>query len=62
MASILKQPGGRKAIQFKGPDGKRRTIRLGKIAQRTTESVKTHIEELASAAITGQVPPDETAR
>jgi len=62
MASIIKQPGGRKAIQFKSPDGKRRTIRLGKIAQRTAESVKTHIEQLASAAITGQAPPDETAR
>jgi len=62
MASIIKQPGGRKAIQFKAPDGKRRTIRLGKVAQRTAESVKTHIEQLASAAITGQPPPDETAR
>lgn len=62
MASIIKQPGGRKAIQSKGPAGKRRTIRLGKLAQRTAESVKTHIEQLASAAITGQVPPDGTAR
>jgi len=62
MASITKQPGGRKAIQFKGPDGKRRTIRLGKTSQRLAESVKTHIEQLVSAAITGQAPPDETAR
>ena len=62
MASIIKQPGGRKAIQFKGSDGKRRTIRLGKVAQRTAASIKTHIEQLASAAITGHVPPDEAAR
>ena len=62
MASIIKQPQGRKAIQFKSPNGKRPTLRMGKVPLRTAQTIKTHVEALASAAITGQVPPDETAR
>ena len=62
MASISKEPKGRKTIQFVGPDGKRRSIRLGKVSQRTAEAVKVRVEQLATAAISGHAVDDETAR
>lgn len=62
MASISKEPGGRRTIQFVGADGKRRSIRLGKVPQRTAEAVKVKIEALAAASITGHALDDETAR
>ena len=34
MASIVDDDGGRRRILFRAPDGKRKTIRLGKIARR----------------------------
>ena len=40
MASISKEPNGRRTIQFVGPDGKRRSIRLGKVSQKTAEAVQ----------------------
>ena len=62
MASITRQPNGRRMIQFKGPDGKRRSIRLGKVSQRTAQAVKVHVERLAEGAMTGHAIPDDTAR
>ncbi len=62
MASISREPGGRRTIQFVGGDGKRRSIRLGKVSHRTAEAVKVRIEALVVAQITGQAPDDETAR
>lgn len=38
MASISKAPGGRRTIQFVAADGKRRSIRLGKVSQRDAEA------------------------
>ncbi len=61
MASISKEPNGRRTIQFVAADGKRRSIRLGKVSQRTAEGVKVHVENLATAAMTGHGLPDETA-
>ena len=52
MASISKQPNGRKTIQFVAPDGKRKSIRLGKVSLRAAEAVKLKIEHLASALTT----------
>jgi len=49
MASITREPNGRKTIQFTGPDCKRRSIRLGKVSQRHAETVKTRVEQLAAA-------------
>jgi integrase len=62
MASISKQPNGRRAIQFVGPDRKRRTIRLGKVSEKNAAAVKVRIEDLISAQITGHPPQDATAR
>ena len=46
MASITRQPNGRRTIQFVGPDGKRRSIRLGKVTQRTAEGIRVKVEAL----------------
>ncbi len=61
MASINKEPNGRRTIQFVGADGKRRSVRLGKVPQRTAESTKVRIEHLAIAAATGAPLEPETA-
>jgi len=62
MASISKQPNGRRSIQFMAGDGKRRTIRLGKASQKIAESVKRRVEELNIAQITDQTIDRDTAR
>ena len=40
MASIGKDPNGYRRILFVAPDGKRKTIRLGRVSQKTAEGVK----------------------
>ena len=52
MASISKQPNGRKTVQFIGSDRKRRSIRLGKITMSGAESVKSKVEHLVSHNLT----------
>ncbi len=61
MASISKDPGGRRRIIFKGGDNKRRAIRLGKVSQETALSVKVKVERLVAAEITGHALDNETA-
>ncbi len=62
MASIGKEAGGTKRILFYAPDGKRKTIRLGKATQRQAEAVCLRIERLVTAKITKHGTDDETAR
>jgi len=62
MASISREENGRRTIHFVGPDGKRRSIRLGKVSQRVAEAVKVRVEHLAAAAITGHALDAETGR
>ena len=62
MASVSKDPNGRKTIQFVAGDGKRRSIRLGKCSQKTAESVRVRVEHLAAAVNHGAPLDDETAR
>ncbi len=62
MASITRQAKGRRIIQFSDANGDRKTIRLGKVNQRTAEAIKLRVENLASAAISGHAVDDETAR
>jgi len=62
VASIARDPNGRKRILFVATDSKRKTIRLGKVSQRAAEAVKVRIEDLVTSAITGHSPADETAR
>ena len=61
MASIGKEAGGYR-ILFVAPDGKRKTVRLGKVSRRQAEAVKTKIEGLNAAALTGHSPDDEVSR
>ncbi len=43
-------------------DGKRRSLRLGKVNKRQAETVRGYVEDLVAALITGHTPPDETSR
>ncbi len=62
MASISNQPGGRRTIQFVDPrDGRRRSIRLGKVTRKVAETFKTRVEYLLAARKTGQPIDSETA-
>jgi hypothetical protein len=62
MASISKDPGGKRRILFVAPDGKRKTIRLGKISQRSAESVKYRVERLLESMLTNHAVDADTAR
>ena len=62
MASIGKEAGGTRRILFYAPDGKRKTIRLGKATQRQAEAVCLRVEKLVTAKLTGHPPDDETSR
>jgi len=62
MASLTNDTDGRRRIQFKDTDGRRQTIRLGKMPKQRANSIKTKVEDLVSAKITGHAPTDETAR
>ena len=53
MASISKDPGGRKRILFVAPDKKRKTIRLGKVPGRAAEAIKVKVEALLASKVSG---------
>ena len=61
MASLIKDPGGRRRIQFVGKDGQRKAIRLGKMSQETGQAVKVKVERLVAASISGHAVDNETA-
>jgi len=61
MASIGTDSNGHRRILFVAPDGSRKTVRLGKVDQKTAEAVCRHVEALLSAKIAGQPIPRETA-
>lgn len=48
MALVCSDPNGRKRIAFKGLDGKRRSIHLGKSSERTANEVRRHVEAMLS--------------
>jgi integrase len=54
MASVSTDANGNRTIQFKGLDGKRRSVRCGPIPKKAAESLKLRIEELSSLAQLGQ--------
>jgi len=61
MASIGKDPRGRKRVLFMAGDGSRKTIRLGKTSQKQAEAFKVKLEALVAARFSGSMDP-ETAR
>ncbi len=62
MASLIKDPNGRRRIRFTAPDGKRKTIRLGRMVQKHAEAFQHRVESLLSAAAAGYSIDDETGR
>jgi hypothetical protein len=62
MASISKDPSGNRAVQFVGTDGRRRSVRLGKVSQCDAEEVKLRVERLAAAQAANLATDGETAR
>ena len=62
MASIARDKNGNRRIQFIGPNGKRPTIRLGKVSQRAAEAVKFRVEQLLASKLTGHAIEADTAR
>ena len=62
MASISQQANGRRTIQFVASDGKRRSLRLGKMSQRVAEAIKFRIEQVNAARLSGQAMDCDTAR
>src|SRR5579884_1671954 len=61
MASVCKDPGGRKRIIFINPEGKRKAIRLGKVSQRLADEIKVKVEHIVAAAVGGFSLDRETA-
>jgi integrase len=60
MASISREPNGRKTVQF--VDGtKRRSIRLGEVSEKVANSIRCHVENLLVAKTSGQPLAQETA-
>src|ERR1022692_735862 len=62
MASISRDPNGRRRILFIDRDGDRKTIRLGKVSQRTAEEIKIKLETLNAAKIGAGSLDRETAQ
>jgi integrase len=61
MASIARDPKGRKRVIFVAEDGSRKTIRLGKTSIKQAKAFKVKLEALIAAQFTGSMD-DETAR
>ena len=61
MASISSDKKGNRTIQFVAGDGKRRSIRLGKLPLKAVREIKTKIESLNAAAVAGIGWDKETA-
>jgi len=61
MASITHQTNGCKRIQFTAPNGKRKTLYLGKVSKRNAESLRLRVESLLSARIQKKEPDRDTA-
>jgi hypothetical protein len=53
MATIGSDPNGFKRILFVAPDGKRKTIRLGKATMKQATAFKVKVEALIGQTITG---------
>ncbi len=62
MASIASEKNGHRRIQFVAPDGRRPTVRLGKVSRRFAEGVKYRVEQILSAQLTGQPVDADTSR
>jgi hypothetical protein len=62
MASISSGKNGHRTVQFVDIEKKRRSIRLGKMSKREADTVKSRIERLLAAKISGCSWDNETAK
>ncbi|MBT5019382.1 MAG: tyrosine-type recombinase/integrase, partial [Planctomicrobium sp.] len=62
MASISTDTNGNRRLQFTDQNGKRQTVRLGKIPKRAAETIKIRVEHLLTAKLGNQPVDGETAR
>jgi integrase len=62
MATVNRRPKGHKWIQFTAPDGRRKTIRLGKTSKAQAQAAKRHVENLLAAGLLGDRPDFVTAQ
>ena len=61
MASVCKDGNGRRRIQYQDLNGKRPSIHLGKIDERTANAIAGHVDELVEARRSGRPVRKETA-
>lgn len=61
MASVVNRPDGHKWVQFKGHDGKRKSIRLGEVNGTVAKEFKRRVEELLSTRLLGHSPGHDLA-
>ena len=61
MATLFSDGRGNRQIQFTGSDGKRRSLRLGRITKRGAEAIKLRVELLNSAALAQVAVDNDTA-
>ena len=62
MASIARDKNGSRRILFVHPDGRRPTIRLGKVSKRTAEGIKNRVKQLLEALHFNQPMDGELAQ
>ena len=62
MASIAKEQNGHRRILFVAPDGRRKTIRMGRVPLRVVEGVKFRVEELLASLNGGCAIETDTVR
>jgi integrase len=58
VASLIQDPNGLKRIQWTTAEGKRKTLRLGRMSMKQAEAAKLHIEHLLAATETGTADPE----
>lgn len=62
MASLANDSNGHRRILFSDTDGKRKTIRLGKMTKKDAEGVRVKVESLLGSKVSGHTVPQETSR
>ena len=53
MASIIREPNGRRQIEFFDHEGDRKRVRLGEASHKHAEAVRTRIDRLIASKVTG---------
>jgi hypothetical protein len=62
MASLAKDPNGRVRLLFFDPHGRRRTVRLGQVNERQSETYKRNVEIIVGDLIVGRQHEDALSR